>query len=76
MTLEEIKATLLVHWRTTHRKATQGLTEDRLERAVEAQAALVMAEIEALELIGVDRRTAWSDVKMAMLNAGPPEIAD
>ena len=78
MTPEQIQQIVINHWMTYFRKETLRLTPQEIQRQSKASARLSMREMEALQGIGLDPKTAWSEASRLFLTAppSPEEIAD
>ncbi|WP_136057793.1 hypothetical protein [Candidatus Halocynthiibacter alkanivorans] len=75
MTREQISHTIMNFWRTEHGKAIAGWSPAQIQAQATAQAALTEAEMDALALIGLDRATAWIEVRNSMALRAPPDLS-
>lgn len=70
MTPQEIQQQVIHHWWTQHRKQVLKLSPEQIQRESLAQARLALKEMDDLQMIGLDERTAWSEASRLAL--GPP----
>jgi hypothetical protein len=75
LTREQISHTIVNFWRSEHGKAIADWSQAQIQAQAAAQAALTEAEMDALTLIGLDRATAWIEVRNSMALQAPPDLS-
>lgn len=76
MTLDEMKMQAIRHWKTYHRKLVKNWMPEDFQREAQAAAELTRQEMDDLKMIGLDERTAWTEVKTLYCIAPPPQLRD
>ena len=71
MTLDEMTQIILNHWKVHAKTAIKDWTPAELMEQARARAMLADAEMQSLAAVGVDRQTAWVDVRNSMALRAP-----
>lgn len=76
MTLEEMQAITLRHWKENYPQGLKALGPKMAERQALACAKLTRMEMDALKAVGVDEETAWTEARSLFCLTPPPEIEE